>query len=93
MRLIGYQSHYSQGSGSSSCDWCRRAVQISPPNTFPPGAAVAMYNQGANQIDVLAVDNNGALAISWVASQVGAAWSGPAQISPPNTFPPTNPGI
>ena len=62
-------------------------VEISPPNMFPAGAAVAASNQFGigNQTDVFAVNNNGALTVSWVVG--GGHWAGPVEISPHNMFP------
>ncbi|VWB44814.1 hypothetical protein BUB20358_02004 [Burkholderia ubonensis] len=63
-------------------------VPISPPDLFPPGAAVAASNQFglSNQTDVFGVGSNGALHVAWVNGAGG--WNGPAPISPPGLFPP-----
>jgi hypothetical protein len=34
---------------------------ISPPNTFPPGASIAMAKQTSDQLTALTVGKNGAL--------------------------------
>jgi hypothetical protein len=42
-------------------------------------------HQGANQLDVLAVDTHGTLNVSWVVG--GGTWQRPVGISPANYFP------
>jgi hypothetical protein len=54
-------------------------VPISPPNTFPPGAFVAVGKQLDYQLDAFAIDNAGVLRVAWV--QNGGDWSGPVPIS------------
>ena len=62
-------------------------VAISPGGAFPAGAPLAASNQFGidNQTDVFAVDNTGALTVSWVVG--GGNWSGPVAISQPGMFP------
>jgi hypothetical protein len=60
-------------------------IDISPPDTAPPGADLAAVYQGTNQLDVFFIGNNGALKVAWV---VGLGkWQGPIDISPPDMAP------
>jgi hypothetical protein len=60
---------------------------ISPNGTYPPGAAVAASNQFgvANQTDVFAVNDSGALTVSWIV--VGSTWQGPSAIGSTGQYP------
>jgi len=65
-------------------------VGLTPPNTAPPGAPVALHHQvGPNQLDAVFVGNNGVVNLMWVIG--GGAWQGPAALTPPNTAPPGAP--
>jgi hypothetical protein len=60
---------------------------ITPNGTFPSGGKLAAGQQiGLTQTDVFAVDNSGALTVTWVDG--GGRWNGPARISPIGTFVP-----
>lgn len=61
---------------------------IGPAGTFPPGAQLAASNQFGlpDQTDVFAIDNSGALTVSWVVG--GGVWAGPVRISPSGLFEP-----
>ena len=65
-------------------------VALTPPNTAPPGAPVALHHQGGpNQLDALFVDGNGVVNVMWIVD--GGVWQGPARLTPPNTAPPGAP--
>jgi len=62
-------------------------VGLTPPNTAPPGAAVALHHQtGPQQLDAMFVGTNGAINVMWVVD--AGAWQGPVGLTPPNTAPP-----
>jgi uncharacterized membrane protein YccF (DUF307 family) len=55
-------------------------VGLTPPNTAPPGAPVALHHQaGPNQLDALFVDANGVVNVMWVVGD--GAWQCPVGIS------------
>ena len=57
-------------------------LQISAPDFAPPGAGLAMEHQvNWQQLDVVVVDNTGALSVFWVVGD--GSWAGPLAISPP----------
>ncbi len=57
-------------------------LQISASDFAPPGAGLAMEHQiNWNQLDVVVVDNTGALSVFWVLGD--GSWAGPLGISPP----------
>jgi hypothetical protein len=62
-------------------------LAISPANTAPPGAHLAVSAQFGvpNQTDVFVVANNGAANVLWV--QGAGNWNGPLAISPASTAP------
>ncbi|MDQ1832156.1 M12 family metallopeptidase [Massilia scottii] len=65
-------------------------VGLTPPDTAPPGAPVALHHQvDANQLDAVFVDRNGVVNVMWVIG--GGAWQGPAGLTPPDTAPPGAP--
>jgi hypothetical protein len=65
-------------------------VGLTPPNTAPPGAPVALHHQiGSQQLDAVFVDNNGVVNVMWVVD--AGAWQGPVGLTPPNTAPPGAP--
>ncbi|MBO0792022.1 MAG: hypothetical protein J2P36_13895, partial [Ktedonobacteraceae bacterium] len=64
-------------------------VRISPTNHFPLGAHLAVGQQLAHQLDVLAIDHSGALNVMWVVD--GGVWQGPVGISSAEHFPPGAP--
>ena len=65
-------------------------VGLTPPNTAPPGAPVALENQiGPQQLDAVFVGRNGAVNVMWVVD--AGAWQGPVGLTPPNTAPPGTP--
>jgi hypothetical protein len=54
--------------------------RLTPPNTAPPGAGIALHHQGGpNQLDALFVDNNGVVNVMWVTD--GGGWQGPVGIN------------
>ena len=62
-------------------------ILITPNGTFPSAGKLAAGQQiGLTQTDVFAVDNSGALTVTWVSG--GGAWKGPMRISPVGTFVP-----
>jgi hypothetical protein len=62
-------------------------VGLTPPNSAPPGAPVALHHQiGPQQLDAVFVDGHGAVNVMWVVG--GGAWQGPVGLTPPNTAPP-----
>jgi hypothetical protein len=71
---------WASTTGSGINGW-NGPIAISPPNVAPPGGNLVAIAQGANQLDVLFIGNNGALHVSWV---VGFGnWEGPVGITPP----------
>ncbi len=65
-------------------------VGLTPPNTAPAGAPVALHHQGGpNQLDAVFVDGNGVVNVMWVVD--GGVWQGPVGLTPPNTAPPGAP--
>jgi hypothetical protein len=60
-------------------DWSN-PVGLTPPNTAPAGAPVALHHQGGpNQLDAVFVDGNGVVNVMWVID--GGVWQGPVGIS------------
>jgi hypothetical protein len=65
-------------------------VGLTPPNTAPPGAPIALHHQvGPQQLDAVFVDGNGVVNVMWVID--GGTWQGPVGLTPPNTAPPGAP--
>jgi hypothetical protein len=67
--------------------WSLGAGGITPPNFAPPGAPVAAATQGADQLDVFIVGNDGAVHVAWVVGTGG--WvNGTDGITPRGLSPP-----
>jgi hypothetical protein len=67
-------------------------VPVTPPGFAPPGAPLAVANQGAGQLDAFVTGNDGAVHVSWVVG--GGHWAdgspgnpGPASVTPPGLAP------
>lgn len=78
---VGGYGHWTDGSAGN-----KATARITGANFAPPGACLATANQGANQLDVLVVGNDGGVWVSWVVG--GGAWAGPVRIGPANLAPP-----
>jgi hypothetical protein len=61
-------------------------VRLTSPGFAPPGAPMAVAHQGTlGQLDVLMVDNSGALQVLWVIG--GGQWQGPVRLTNPGFAP------